>query len=29
VEKYKLQKEAQGALDAYWDRDKAGIVLRR
>jgi crotonobetaine/carnitine-CoA ligase len=29
VEKYKLQKEAQAALDAYWDREKAGIVLRR
>jgi crotonobetaine/carnitine-CoA ligase len=29
VEKYKLQKEAQAELDAWWDREKAGIVLRR
>lgn len=29
VEKYKLQKEAQADLNAYWDREKAGITLRR
>ncbi len=29
VEKYKLQQEAKSALASYWDRDTAGIVLRR
>jgi len=29
VEKYKLQREAQADLNAYRDREKAGIVLRR
>ena len=29
VEKYKLQKEAQADLNAWWDREKAGIVIRR
>ena len=29
VEKHRLQKEAQAALAEWWDREAAGIVLRR
>jgi len=29
VEKHKLQKEAQAELGSWWDREAAGIVLRR
>jgi hypothetical protein len=29
VEKYKLRQDAQARLDRIWDRDKAGIVVKR
>jgi len=29
IEKYKLQAEAQSNLAAFWDREEAGIILRR
>ena len=29
VEKYKLQNDAADRIDSFWDRDKAGVVLRR
>ncbi|MEI8399234.1 MAG: AMP-binding protein [Alcaligenaceae bacterium] len=29
IEKYKLQAEAQSNMSAFWDREQAGIILRR
>jgi crotonobetaine/carnitine-CoA ligase len=29
IEKFRLRQRMEGALDAVWDREKAGIVLQR